>query len=137
MLIENELTVAQLNAAYQAGRRHFASVEIVGAEEFPSVSNICLNGTTFISCWFHSATFENVDFGRARFVGCNLKCTTFRGCNLSGSSWEACAVEDLSISTCETVDVTASDLGAYGGTIDGASSFLEYDHDNARRDATP
>jgi uncharacterized protein YjbI with pentapeptide repeats len=137
MFIENELTAAQLDAAYQAGQRHFASVEIVGAEEFPSVSNISLNGAEFISCWFHSATFENVDFGRARFVGCNLKCVTFRGCNLSGSSWDGCAVCSLSISTCETVDLEARELDAYGFKIDDASSFLGYAHDNAQRDATP
>src|SRR5262245_38529547 len=137
MFIENELTAAQLNAAYQAGQRHFASVEIVGAEELPSVSDISLNGAEFISCWFHSATFENVDFRGARFVGCNLKCTTFRGCNLTGSSWEGCAVCSLSISTCDTVGLETSELEAYGARIDGASSFLEYANDNAQRDRTP
>ena len=96
-----ELTAAQLNAAYQAGQRHFAWVEIIGEDEFPSVSNFSLNAAEFISCWFHSVTFENVDFRRARFVDCNLKCATFTGCNLSGSSWEACAVCSLSISTCD------------------------------------
>lgn len=137
MLIENELTAAQLDAAYKAGQRHFASIEIVDSEEFPSVSNINLNGAEFIDCWFHSATFENVDLGRARFVRCNLKCVTFRACNLSGSSFEECAVCSLSISTSETVDLKARELDAYGGRIDDASIFLEYAYDNAQRDATP
>ncbi len=135
MLIENELTAAQLDAAYKVGQRHFASIEIVGTEEFPSVSNISLNGTEFIDCWFHSATFENVDFGQARFVRCNLKCVTFRGCNLSGSSFDECAVCSLSISTCETVDLKARELDAYGGKTDDASTFLEYAHRNALRNA--
>lgn len=136
MLIENELTAVQLDAAYKAGQRHFVSIEIVGAEEFPSISNMTLNGAQFIDCWFHSAMFENVDFAQSRFVRCNLKCVTFRGCDLSGSSFEECAVCSLSISTCETADVKARGLDAYGAKTDDASVFLEYAYDNAQRDAT-
>jgi len=127
--MEHELTAAQLIAAYEAGQRRFVSVELVDTEGFPSLFNANLRGAEFIGCWFHSTTFENVDFRHSRFVGCNLKCTTFRGCILTGSSWEGCAVCSLSISACETLDLEARELDAYGFKIEGALAFIEYAHE--------
>jgi uncharacterized protein YjbI with pentapeptide repeats len=129
MLIENEITGAQLIAAYEAGQRRFVSIEVIDTEAVP-VINTCLSGAEFIACWLHSAAFNNVDFRQSRFVACNLKCATFRGCNLSSSFWKDCAVESLSIAACETRDLEASELTAYGGTIDDASSFLDYAQKN-------
>jgi uncharacterized protein YjbI with pentapeptide repeats len=127
MLIENEITGAQLIAAYEAGQRRFVSIEVIDTEAVP-VFNTCLSGAEFIDCVLFSPTFENVDFRHTRFVGCNLKCATFRGCDLSGSFWKDCAVESLSISACETLDLEATELHAYGGEIDGTSRFLDYAH---------
>jgi hypothetical protein len=39
MLIANEMTAAQLHAAYQAGQRIFTSLEIVSAEKRDPMNN--------------------------------------------------------------------------------------------------
>jgi uncharacterized protein YjbI with pentapeptide repeats len=133
MLIENEITVAQLLSAYANGQRVFKSTEIIGEHESASLSNIDLQDAEFSECWFHSAYFSHVNLKRVKFQSCNLKCSTFEQCDLSFTVWEESAVCSLAVIASETTGLQASKLDAYGAEIENAAVFLEYAEENAKK----
>ncbi|RQP21437.1 pentapeptide repeat-containing protein [Piscinibacter terrae] len=130
MLIEQELTLAQLMDAYQSGQREFKGIEIVGDGDHPSVSNVDLGGAEFLDCWFHSTTFVNVNLGGTKFTRCNLKCSTFEGCNLVGSIWSSCPVCSIAMANCNTTGIAVNHLNAYGAEIESVLMLLAYAAEN-------
>lgn len=133
MLIENEITVAQLLNAYANGQRVFKSTEVISEHEGFSLENVDLQDAEFSECWFHSANFSHVNLKRVKFLGCNLKCSTFERCDLSGTVWEECAVCSIAVIASETRDLQASKLHAYGAGIEDASVLIEYAEENGKK----
>jgi uncharacterized protein YjbI with pentapeptide repeats len=126
MVVEHELTAAQLCDAYRRGQRLFTGVELVSTDEYPSLRDATLSGAEFSDCWFHSANFSSVDLSQTKFVHCNLKCSTFANCDLSGSTWSNCSVCSISIVGSATTDVVVDGLDAYGAAIENPVAFLAY-----------
>lgn len=133
MLIEQELTAAQLVDAYQGGQREFIGIEVIGEGNYPSLQNTDLSAAEFSDCWFHSATFSNVNFKQVKFTRCNLKCTTFESCNFVESNWSDCPVCSISISNCDTSGMVIGSLNAYGAEIESVTVFLEYAAENLNK----
>ena len=121
-----DVTVPMLVAAYRSGERLFEGIEIVGEGEYPCLRSLDLSGSEFTGCWFHSATFFDVNLGNAKFSGCNLKCATFEACNLSGVRWQSSLVCSMAIISSATAGIEVKDLEAYGAALSGVSHFLEY-----------
>lgn len=131
------VTVPMLVAAYQSGQRLFEGIEIVGEGEHPCLTSLDLSGSEFTECWFHSATFSDVNFAGAKFRGCNLKCATFEACNLIGVKWQSSLVCSMAIISSATEGIEVKDLEAYGAAVGGVSNFLEYVcHSGTTRKAT-
>lgn len=128
-----DMTVAMLVAAYQGGQRLFEGIEIVGESGYPCLRNLDLSGAEFTGCWFHSATFFDVNLSNAKFSGCNLKCATFEACNLSGVKWQSSLVCSMAVIRSATAGTDVKDLEAYGAPLSGESHFLEYVCHNGMR----
>jgi len=133
MVIEHELTAAQLCDAYERGQRLFTGVELVSTSEYPSLLNVKLCGVEFADCWFHSTEFSNVDLSHTKFSRCNLKCCTFTNCDLRNTKWVDCPVCSVAIAASVATGIAVSGLDAYGAPIESSAAFLEYASSNSVR----
>jgi len=111
--------------AYRCGQRRFEAIE-VGESEFPYLQDLDLSFSEFFGCWFHSATFANVNLSNAIFTNCNLKCSTFDACNLRGVTWRSSTVCSMAIIRSDTTGTEVENLDAYGALLTSTSEFLEY-----------
>lgn len=122
----HDMTAAMLADAYRSGLRLFEGIEIVGERDHPYLENLDLSGSEFSRCWFHSATFFNVNLSNAKFTHCNLKCTTFERCELSGVKWHSSVVCSMAVMRSTVAAIEVKDLEAYGAPLQGTAEFLEY-----------
>ena len=133
MQTEKELTFEQLRDAYLKGQRTFRDIKIVGKDGHLLISGIKLSSAEFISCWFHSVKFFEVDLTGVSFIDCNLKCTVFERCILNDTIWKNSLVCSIVWRECAVENIQAFGQEAYGGSLEDSESLIFYAKDNGKK----
>lgn len=119
------MTAAQFFAAFDAGVRHFRSLDFEYEEGFSGKN---FSGVIFESCYLY-LDFRNSNLSGAQFRNCNIKEIDLRGADLSHAFMTHCLVESAMFKGAKTNGFRFTENYYYGFVLNQADFDGKLLHD--------
>lgn len=110
------MTVAEFFAAFDAGQRHFTTLDFEYEEGF---SGKDFSGAIFESCYLN-VDMRNCDLSDAQFIACNIKEIDLRGAKLTCAFMTHCLVESAMFKGAHTAGFRFIENYYYGHVLNQA-----------------